>query len=264
MSNRKKKDTGRRVLIHIRYLLPPLLCLMLVALMLIPNLRYSTASGTQGDVSLLELLDNSWEQVRQNLFGGGDITSLEESFSWTLMALLPSLVILFAIGALSTVAVAIGALLYVNSHEFRRTEGRVWFVTLLPNRVIVLILQGLTLPLLFYSRMLIPIYRSVLKIDVLLNVSFPEVWVFGLVFLALSVALSVWSEVYEKDMGVDPFKKIAPPIVKVVDREGEEETAREPVFKTEAEREYYERQKQAREEQAELIKRLLNKDEKEN
>lgn len=264
MSNRKNRDRWRIVLIHIRYLLPPFLCLMLVALMLIPNLRYSTASGTQGEVSLLELLDNSWYQVRQNLFGGGDITSLEESFSWLIIALIPILSFLFVSGVVSTFAVAVGALLYVNSREFRRTEGRVWFVTLIPNRVVALILQGLTLPLLFYSRMLIPIYRNVLKIDVLLNVSFPEVWVFGLVFLALTIALSVWSERYEKDMGVDSFKKITSPIVKVVDREGVDETPREPVFKTEAEREYYERQKQVREEQAALIKRLLNKDEKEN
>ena len=264
MSSIKKRDARRMVLVYTRYLLPPILCLVLVGLMLIPNLRYSTASGTQGDVSLFELLGNSWDQVRQNLFGSGEITVQEERFSWILIILIPTLVLLFAVGFLSSLAVAVYGLLYVGSPQFRRTPTRVGFVTVLPNRAVVCALQSFVLPILFYSRILIPIYKKVLRIDVLLNVDFPEAWVFGLVFLAAIIALSVWSAGYERDMGADPFKPITPPVVKVLEATIEEDTPREPVFKTDEEREYYERQKRAREEQAELIRKLLNKDEEEN
>ena len=264
MRNKKSRDTRALVLIHIRYILPVLLCLVLIGLAFIPNLRYSTAAGTQGDVSLAELLGNSWEQVRENLFGNTEITVQEERFSWTLIVLIPILVLLFAVGFITSVAVAVGGILYVNSNEFRRSDGRVWFVTILPNRAVTCVLQALVLPLLFYSRIIIPIYKRVLMIDVLLNVGFPEAWIFGLVFLAIIIGLCIWSAKYEKEMSVDLFKRISPPIVRVVDRDGDNEETREPVFKTDAEREYYERQKRAREEQAELIKKLLNKDEEEN
>lgn len=265
MSKRKNRQRGAMLLIYLRYLLPVLLCLVLIGLVFIPNLRYSTSSGTQDQVSLAELLNNSWDQVRENLFGRTDINVLEERFSWTLIILIPILVILFAVGALSSVAVAIGGLLYVNSNEFRRSEGRIWFVTILPNRTVACILQALILPLLFYSRMIIPIYKKILRIDVLLNVDSPEAWIFGLVFFAITVALCIWSAKYERELDADPFKKITPPAVRVVDPEGEAEAKiEEPAFRTEAEREYYERQRRAREEQAELIKKLLNKDEEEN
>ena len=220
--------------------------------------------GNTGRRVAFELLGNSWDQVRQNLFGSGDITVLEERFSWILIILIPILALLFAVGFLSSLAVAVYGLVYLSSPEFRRTPTRVGFVTILPNRTVVCALQVMVLPILFYSRILIPIYKNVLRIDVLLNVGFPEAWVFGLVFLAVIIALSVWSAGYERDMGVDPFRPMIPPVVKVLDKEEENDTPREPVFKTDAEREYYERQKRVREEQAELIRKLLNKDEEEN
>ena len=266
MSKRKNREGTAMLLIYLRYLLPVLLCLVLIGLMLVPNLRYSTSSGTQEQMSVAQLLDNSWGQVRENLFGSTEVNVLEERFSWTLIILIPILYLLFAIGLLSSVVVAVVGLLYINSPDFRRSDGRIWFVTLLPNRVVVCILQALVLPLLFYSRIIIPIYKKILRIDVLLNVDFPEVWIFGLVFFALTVALCIWSAKFERELDCDPFKRIAPHRVIVVDPEDAEEKAAkdEPTFKTEAEREYYERQKRAREEQAELIRKLLNKDEEEN
>ena len=266
MSKRKNMEGAAMLLIYLRYLLPVLLCIMLIGLMLVPNLRYSTSSGTQEQMSVAQLLSNSWNQVRENLFGSTEVNVLEERFSWTLIILIPILYLLFAVGLLSSIVVAVGGLLYINSPDFRRSEGRIWFVTLLPNRVVVCILQALVLPLLFYSRIIIPIYKKILRIDVLLNVDFPEVWIFGLVFFALTVALCIWSAKYEMALDCDPFKRIASPKVRVVDPDGEEDDgeAAEPSFKTEAEREYYERQRRAREEQAELIRKLLNKDKEEN
>ena len=52
MSKRKNREGAAMLLIYLRYLLPVLLCLVLIGLMLVPNLRYSTSSGTQEQMSV--------------------------------------------------------------------------------------------------------------------------------------------------------------------------------------------------------------------
>ena len=263
MRRRKNTDTKALVLIHLRYIIPALLCLVLVGLMFVPNLRYSVSSGTVEEMSVAERLNNDWYQARVALFGSSELSQLGLNFYRILMVVIPLLGLLFIIGALSTVVVAAVGLIYINSPEFRHSRERIWFITLLPNRIVVYVLQSLTLPVLFYSRIIVLLFEKVYKTDVLLNVTFPEAWIFGLVFFALSVGISIWSEIYEKRLDADPFKRITPPEVRVIEREERAPIKEAPVFKTEEEREYYERQKHAREEQLERIKRLLNKDEEE-
>ena len=262
MSKRKNRDSKAMALIYVRYILPAVLCLVLVGLTFVPNLRYSIASGTIDEMSVAQRLDNDWYSARVALFGSSELSVLGMNFYRVLIVLIPALVLLFIIGFTSCVTVAAVAILYINSNRFRQTRERIWFIILIPNRIVVCVLQGLTLPVLFYSRIIVLLFERVYNTDVLLNVTFPEVWVFGLVFFALSVGLSAVSAKYERRLDADPFKKIAPPTVKVIERD-DEEKREEPVFKTQEEREYYERQKRIREEQAERIRRLLNKDEEE-
>ncbi len=251
--------------IYIRYLLPILLCALLIGTLFIPCLSYSTVEGTQKEISSAELFGNSWDQVRAYLFATSEREVTQERFSWTVLILLPILVLLFAVGVISAVIVAIVALMYINDHEFRKSNARIWFVTIIQNRIVSCILQGLILPLLFYPRMIILLYDKIMNIDVLLNVSFPEPWIWGLVFVAVIIIMSSVSCRFEQDMGVDPFKRIAPPIVRVIDREDEDDEPAdaEPVFKSDSERVYYEQQMRARREQEELIRRLLNKNDEE-
>ena len=213
-------------------------------------------------MSVAERLNNDWYAARVSLFGSSELSVLGQNFYRVLMVLIPILGVLFFIGVLSCFVVAIVGLLYINSYDFRRTRERIWFITLIPNRAVACVLQALTLPILFYSRIIVLLFQKVYNTDVLLNVTFPEVWVFGLALFALSVVLSIISAKYEREYDADPFKKITPPTVRVIEREAGSND--EPVFKTDAEREYYERQKRVREEQAERIRKLLNKDEEEN
>ena len=252
------------VLIYVRYLLPVVLCLALLGTMLIPCLQYSTVEGTQKEISALELMENSWDQVRAYLFATSDQEITQVRFSWTVLILLPVLVLFFLIGAVMTVAVAVGAMRYINNYAYRKTDARIWFITIIPNRIVVCAVQALILPMLFYSRMIIPLYTKVLHVGVLLNVSFPEPWVWGLIAYAVIVALTVISARFERELDADPFKKIKRPVVRVVDPEKDEPAEEEePKFTDEAARRYYENQKRAREEQAELIRRLLNKNNEE-
>ena len=263
MNNNKIKN-AKTAVIYVRYILPVALCLLLIGAMFISCLSYSTVEGTQGEISEAELLSNTWEQTRTYLFGNSDREATQESFSWTAVILIPALVLLFAAGVLSSVIVAAGAILYINYPEFRKSDTRIWFVTFFPNRIIVCILQALVLPLLFYSRITILLYDKIMNVDVLLNVSFPEPWVWGLISVAMICALSAVSAKFERELGCDTFKKIDSPIVKVIDPEdSQEEEKHEPQFKTESERIYYENQMRAREEQAEYIRKLLNKNDEE-
>lgn len=250
------------VLIYIRYLLPVILCIALLVTAFIPCLRYSIAGSTQDEVSTVEIMKNTWNFAREYLFdpSNQDDSVLKERFSWTALILVPLLALAFAFGTALSLAVAIGGLAYINSREFRKTDTRIWFITLLPNRTVVCILQALVLPMLFYSRIVLLLYEKIMRIDMLLNTSFPEPWIFGLIAYAVIVTLCIVSSSLEKQYDADPFKKITPPIVRVIDTEPEEK--KEPAPATEEDRRYYEAQKRAREEQAERIRQLLNKDER--
>lgn len=265
MKKKKNNNTAKMTLIYIRYLIPVALCLAVMGTLFIPCLQYSTVEGTQSKISAAELMENSWDQVRAYLFATSEREITQERFSWTVLILLPLLILLFCIGVISSVAVAIGALRYINDIGYRKTDARIWFITILPNRIVVCILQLFILPMLFYSRLMVPLYAKILHMGILLNTSFPEPWVWGIIACAVIILLSIISARFEKELDADPFKKIAPPVIRVVDRDSEESEKKEPVFKDEAERIYYENQKRARDEQAERIKKLLNKnDEEEN
>ena len=86
----------------------------------------------------------------------------------------------------------------------------------------------------------------------------------GLIAYAIIVALTVVSARFERELDADQFKKIKRPTVRVIDPEVDEAAKEEePKFTDEAARRYYENQKRAREEQAELIRKLLNKNDEE-
>ena len=108
------------------------------------------------------------------------------------------------------------------------------------------------------SRMIAPLYDVIMNVDVLVDVNFPEPWVWGLILIAVSVVLSVVSAGIEKEAGVDVFKKRERTIVKTIEYESDDDE--KPHYKTDEERMYADMQRRSREEQAERIRKLLNKD----
>ncbi len=255
--SKKISNNTKLAFIYVRYLLPIALCILLIGVMLIPSLSYTT----MGEISLAELVENSWNQARQYLFSKSDSEAMSENFYKTVIVLIPILIVMFAIGIASVIATAVGALMYINSHEFRRSNGRIWFITIVPNRIVMCMLHALVLPLLFYSRIIILLYGKLLGVNVSLKTSFPEAWIFGILFIAVIIAMSIISCEFEKDMGIDLFKKTATPAVKIIDNYEEPKTVAN--FFTESERVQYEQRQRAKQEQEELIRRLLNKNDKE-
>jgi hypothetical protein len=98
-----------------------------------------------------------------------------------------------------------------------------------------------------------------MNISVKLEIVGAEPWVLGLIALAVIFALSAVSAYYEKKNDIDPFKKRIPPVVRVIDSYRDEKAQGDTKND-----EYEELNRRAREEQAEYIRRLLNKNDEED
>lgn len=258
-----KNADGVAVLAYIRYILPPILLAALLLSLFIPCLKFTVVSSegvTGGEMSVAMLLENSWETVRSYLFGGGELEGGQEAFSQAVLILIPLMWILYGVGFLSSLAAAVGAVAYLRDEGFKKTDAGIWFITILPNRIVVCALHVLVLPLLLYHRILVLLYDKLMNIDVTLDIIGVEPWVLGLIVLVAVFALSAVSAYLEKDCGLDVFKKPIPPVVRVIDRDDSEEPSR-----GEKRDDVYEEQKRrAREEQADYIRKLLNKNDEEN
>ena len=137
MSNKRKKQAGmerRRAFVVFRYLFPIICAALIFGVLWIPCLQYTNnQSGTDDPISAMRLMKNSWDQVRNYLFGSGEQTNGNMQFSGTVLFLLILFWILFAVG----VAVAVWAWSAFSRYAEAGREnekGRVWFITLIPNR----------------------------------------------------------------------------------------------------------------------------------
>lgn len=259
--NNRRKKAAKKILIYARYVLPIVFCFAMIGTTFVPCLKYLTyaVDGTNAPISSADLFQSSWDTVRTYLFSGGETKPDEEKFAKILLVLLIVIVILFALGFISTVITAICAFRYMYAPDDGSDVIRMWFITIIPNRIVTCLLYALTLPLLFLSRMVIPLFDG-MDIEVLLKVSAPEPWVWGLIFFGITVALTIISSFFEKDMGLNVFKKRIPTVI-VKEREDSDDGAFVIEPKTEEERIEYEARKREREEQNELIRKLLsNKD----
>lgn len=258
VTSKNQPKSGQSVWIGVRYLLPVLALVITVAWLFIPCLRYTTAeAGTADAVSAAELFGNTWSQVRVYLFGGGNSDANTLLFCRTVLILLAVGLLLFAVGAVSVLWVAIGAFRFFSCPQERGT-GRILYITLFPNRPAAVLWQSLTLPLLAFPRILVVCYEKILHVGVLLQVTFCEPLAAGCILFLLSVIVTAAFMPLEKRMQMDPF--FTPKrSVRVMEREEEpqrEETARE----TEEEKRYAEMCRRAKEEQMARIRAILHTD----
>ena len=207
---KKRKDnrygSGRRALIYVRYLFPVAMLLLLLLLMQIPCLRYTTAdTGAQEAISFAELAGNSWDQVRSYIFGsGGEKDANNLYFSKVVFATLIVFWILYFLAFAFAVYTAIEAFRHFREPG-RQTFGRILFMTLMPNRVVYCLTQLLFLPLLFFPHVIILFYENILHYHVVLTVTFPEPMVFGVIFYLALVILTAVSAGSEQALGMNPF-----------------------------------------------------------
>lgn len=261
MSNKRRKNSdGYRALVYIRYILPVIFCIAIWCITFAPCLVYTVGGEAPNEaVSLRELFGNSWENVRGYLFGGGEQTIAEHSFSVKMLVMLIVLFIIFAIGFISTVFVAISVFGFLAKRN-RRSRAWLAFITLVPNRIVACILQGLTLPLLLLPRLIVPMYKT-MGVAVTLTTTGIEPLIWGIVFFIVSVALSIVSSFVEKEIGLDAFDRPKEPSDDAESVEAEDYTPKfsrgKAYIKDEAD-------KKTKSEQEELIRKLLGNDKEEN
>jgi len=128
------------------------------------------------------------------------------------------------------------------------------FLTLIPNRTVALILQGLCLPLTLFPLMLIFFYERYLFLWVNLSPTIPISFWIGLAFFAANAVLTIISRDKEILCGINPFSKAAfRPHAQAQEREEE--------VKSEDTSTLYRMQQASAAEQAERLRRLLGQEE---
>ena len=247
-----KKNT-RKGFIYFRYILPIFTAILTLVLMSVPCYRFVTAdTGLNKAISCLELMSNSWDTVRDYLFGNGEQVQVTADFAGTVFGLIILSVLLFAIGLASAVYAAVTAFGFFKS-GCKESRARILFVTLVPNRVVLVLYYALMLPLLFFPRIMPALYDGILRYHVeLICQSFDILIVDGIIF-ALTVAVIFISARYESLCEMNVFIRY-----KSQESDEEDDTVSDGEL-DDSEDAYAAMDRKTREEQNERILRLLNR-----
>lgn len=203
MTNNKKN--AKRSFIYFRYIFGGLQALLVIAGMLIPCLEYTVGSQTNKPISALSLLKNSWNTSRTYLFDGASGKVSEQvAFSNALLITVVLLTILFALGTALAVYTTYCAFSYFKDPE-RNDKNRIFFLTLVPNRVVMLVYYLLLLPLAFFPRIIVLFYENILTYQTFLRFSVFEPWIIVLALYVIFAVLTFVSARFEKELLLDPF-----------------------------------------------------------
>ena len=245
------KKSTQKGFIYFRYLFPIFASVIMLILMFVPCYRFVTPdTGIKQAISAKELLSNSWDTVRNYLFGGQEQIQVTADFAGTLFGVIIVLLLLFAVGFASAVYAAVVAFRFF-AEGGTESKRRILFITIFPNRALLSVCYALTLPLMFLPKIMPLLYQSILNYHVeLICQPFDMVWI-DVVLAVAVVAVIFVSAKYETLREMNVF-------VKYRDEEQEEEYEEQYVAE-ESEDVFSEMDRKAREEQNERILRLLNK-----
>lgn len=251
---RQRKEARCRALIYLKAWLPTITVVLLLVAMLIPCLRYTIAgTGTKEPISEATLLSNTWETTRGALFGDGKWQKTELGFAKASFYAMLVSVVLFGLSAAMSVWASVGATRYYLNP---RREGKEYAVyRTFFSRPLLFGYQLLMLPLLAFPRIIVLFYQELLFYPTILNLTFPEPLIIGILLLILNLSLTLAAKKWERRMSLDVF---ASP--KQKEEPDELENYEEPRFLSEEERQTYEMNEKVREEQMERIRKLLARD----
>jgi hypothetical protein len=248
-----KKQTKQK-LIYARYILPPILALVLPLMTFIPAYRYTESGASREAISYFKLFLNSWKQGRGLLFGAQEISLSHTAFAKTLLTfnILCAIFYLVLIGV-SVWACVVAMKLFDSDDEIGAEKARTLFITFFPNRTVLTVLQSASALIFAAFPYVMPwIYSSTLGVKVRVALVAPDALVFAIASIAAIVTLSLLAAPHEVRLDVNVFKKHQPFASSNAEDNGEDYESR---FKTEEDDAYA----RLREEQAERIRRMLNK-----
>jgi len=206
LSQIPRRQRGR---ILARYLFPLFSLVVTAIFSFVPCLRYISAEeGTLPNQSLWEMLTERFEVSRVNLFGSNreSLSPVGIRFSKTELIALIAFWLLFLAALVLTVYVTYQVFSILENPD-RRDKGRVFFLTLVPNRTAYCLYQLAFFPLLFYPRVWLWLLRSIMSGNITLHLSFAEPWMIALPLFFAQILLSILSAKVEAAYGIDPFRK---------------------------------------------------------
>ncbi len=230
----QKKKERQRVLSFVRYLCPVIWAVLTPLILLFPTLQYTTnQTGIEDPLSGFGLMSNAWQYSRECLFG----TEVEQTagnlqFSRTVLILIALFWVLYAAGAALSVWGLYARVRYTD-RDTDAAPGRLWLVTVIPNRWVLCLGTALMLPVSLFHWLMVPLYRT-LYVSVSLRIlGLDPLWL-SLFFFLFGAALSVLTASWERAGGYDIFRKPKEPVAE----EGEQTEEEEPLssYETEARR----------------------------
>ncbi len=234
---KRKKQARERAVSLVCYLCPVVWAALTPLTLLIPSLQYNNnQTGTGEPLSALGLMSNAWQYGRECLFGSDvEQTAGNLQFSKTVMLLLVALWLLYLVGAAAALW-GLYAYLKFQGSDTDAHSGRLWFVTLIPNRGVLCLLCGLMLPLTLFHWLMVPLYRT-LYVSVSLRIlGFDPLWVSGLLLVTCAI---LWAVTAPKERAgrYDIFRKPQEPTPELPEEESEPEPEEEtPAYESEARR----------------------------
>ena len=247
-----KKETKQK-LIYARYILPPILVVLLALFTFIPAYRYTESGASREAISYSKLFFNSWSQGRALLFGTEQISLSHTAFARTLLTfnILSALFYLIALGV-SVWACIVAIMLFRSDNEESAERMRTLFITFFPNRIVLSAVQATMIPFALFPYIMPWIYSSTLGVKVRVALVAPDAFIFSLIFVAVIGIFSSLTAKHERRFDADIFKKHKPSSLA---EDVDSDDGYQGQFCTEEDEAY----NRLREEQAERIRRMLNK-----
>jgi len=208
-SKKKKNQINKKHLwIYIRYLLPIIFILLTFISLFIPCFLYTNDEGVDDDVySLMGVLNEYWDPVcNYAFFSVGDLDAATLKFSQTFIVSVIVCAALFVFSVAGTVYVAVNAFKYFKNSE-DRSNSRMLFLALVPNRIAAFLWQLTCIPLLLFPRYVIYMFRTILGETATLTLTFPEpIIIWGILYI-ISIVVSIITASMESAQGMNPFAK---------------------------------------------------------
>ena len=219
------RKSSRIKLIYARYILPPIMLLIIPLTMLIPSYRYVVGGTLNEATSPFALISNSFDAARHVVFATAEQDAADMLFSRTVMTLIIVFWLLFLLAFAVSVYSAVVGFRCVLSDDAKETEkSRTFFITLIPNRILLCITEALCIPLTLFPYLLPYLYDVIWSEHVGMALMAPDALIFALVSVATTVVLCIVSAKSEKLFDVDVFKKPKAVELVVEDEDDEYET----------------------------------------
>ena len=198
----------RKRWIYFRYIYPSIAALITIIMLFVPCFRFISEAASNDAISVFELTQNTWKWGTQCLWGNGIEQSVGNIyFSQTTLIMVAVFYLLFIVAVIVSVYLTVSAFMYFSDNT-KGEKNRVFLITFLFNRIVVSILQLLTVPLFLFPRLLPSVYMSTLNTYVELRLDFIDPLIVIAILNVVGMIISIISAKYEKSLKMNLFEKL--------------------------------------------------------